>query len=94
MISFVINNNVTQDRHEAKVSTVKKVLRILNAPAHIHREVTSYFHVAWERQKGARESELLNDIPVTLKDELLKKSEGVMKVIKAIPVFKDCPRDL
>ena len=67
---------------EDKVNSVRLFMKYHRLPPDLEKRVLNHYKLLWERQKGMREMEVLNDLPSALRSEvtLLLNSDVLCKV--------------
>ncbi len=71
---------------EDKVNSVRLFMKYHRLPLDLEKRVLNHYKLLWERQKGMREMEVLNDLPSALRSEvtLLLNADVLCKVCFSI----------
>ena len=89
--NLIANIDVAKAQHREKMEKLNTFLRYRNIPADISRKINDYFEYLWQTRRGYEESEVLKDLPPSLKTwvALFLNKE----VIEKVPIFEGASQE-
>ena len=72
LASLFSNIDISKSRHLSKSDSVIHFLKTRSVKLELVERVNNYYEYIWEKRGGLNESELFNDLPTSLRLELLR----------------------
>lgn len=88
LASLLSNLHAARNTHWEHAESVEQYLRSRQIPAYLGNSVHSYYEYLWESRKGLDEASLLEDLPESLRLEIVSHLAG--DVLEKVPMFKHC----
>ncbi len=84
--NLIANIDVAKAQHREKMEKLNTFLRYRNIPVDISRKINDYFEYLWQTRRGYEESDVLKELPPSLKTwvALFLNKE----VIEKVPIFE------
>ena len=94
VMGFILGNitstlaslNAQKMQYESKFKVMQSYMADLNLPESIQGRVKEFYEYRWSKNKGTNRSELLEEFPYCLRNELLGKVND--KAVNSIPILK------
>ena len=86
--SLLSNLQAAKNSHWEHMESVEQYLRARRIPAYLSTRVHNYYEYLWERQKGLEETTLLQDLPESLRLDIM--SHLARDVLDKVPLFRHC----
>ena len=90
--SLVNNLDTLKSEHKGKVESLSLFLKHRKVSTPLITKVKQYYDYIWERKKGVNEEALLDDLPTTLRLELMQ--ELTQELMEGVHLFKLASRPL
>ena len=90
--SLFSNLDISRTRHQNKVDSVFHFLNAREVKPELIDQVNNYYEYIWEKRRGLNESELFNDLPDSLRLELLK--DLLKDQLNQVPLFRFSPENI
>jgi len=86
--SLLSNIHLSRNRYREHTEAVEQYLRARQVPMALGDRVHSYYEYLWHRRKGLDEGKLLNDLPHSLRLEILLHL--ARDILQQVPIFQHC----
>lgn len=83
--NLIANIDIAKSRFKEKLKTVNTFLNYRNIPPDMKRKINNYYYYLWDSRHGYNEMEIMNDLPLQLKESVslfLNKD-----IIAKVPIF-------
>lgn len=89
--NLIANIDVAKAQHREKMEKLNTFLRYRNIPLNLSRKINDYFEYLWQTRRGYEESDVLKDLPPSLKTwvALFLNKE----VIEKVPLFEGASQE-
>lgn len=89
--NLIANIDVAKAQHREKMEKLNTFLRYRNIPMNISRKINDYFEYLWQTRRGYEESDVLKELPPSLKTwvALFLNKE----VIEKVPIFEGASQE-
>ncbi len=89
--NLIANIDVAKAQHREKMEKLNTFLRYRNIPVDISRKINDYFEYLWQTRRGYEESDVLKELPPSLKTwvALFLNKE----VIEKVPIFEGASQE-
>ena len=88
LASLLSNLQAAKTNHWEQMESVEQYLRSRQVPAHLGTRVHNYYEYLWASRKGLDEGSLLEDLPDSLRLEIMLHLAG--DVLERVPLFRHC----
>jgi voltage-gated potassium channel len=88
LASLLSNLQAAKNSHWEHMESVEQYLRSRQVPAYLGNRVHNYYEYLWESRKGLNEGSLLEDLPESLRLEIMLHLAG--DVLERVPLFRHC----
>ncbi|MEH6549841.1 MAG: ion transporter [Pseudomonadales bacterium] len=86
--SLLSNLQAAKNTHWEHMESVEQYLRSRQVPAYLGDSVHNYYEYLWESRKGLNEAALLEDLPESLRIEIMLHL--AKDVLEKVPLFRHC----
>ena len=89
--NIIANIDVAKSQFRERVETVDTFLKYRNIPGELQKRIRDYYDYLWESRRGYEESQLLEDLPTSLKTQVAFFLN--QDIIEKVPIFKNASRE-
>jgi voltage-gated potassium channel len=89
--NIIANIDVAKSQFRERVETVDTFLKYRNIPGDLQKRIHDYYDYLWESRRGYEESQLLEDLPTSLKTQVAFFLN--QDIIEKVPIFKNASRE-
>ena len=89
--NIIANIDVAKSQFRERVETVDTFLKYRNIPGDLQKRIHDYYDYLWESRRGYEESQLLEDLPTSLKTQVAFFLN--QDIIEKVPIFKSASRE-
>ncbi len=89
--NIIANIDVAKSQFRERVENVDTFLKYRNIPSELQKRIHDYYDYLWESRRGYEESNLLQDLPQSLKTQVSLFLN--QDIIEKVPIFKDASRE-
>ncbi len=90
--NIISNIDIAKSQFRDKVENVSIFLQHRSIPGNLQTRIKNYYDYLWESRRGYEESNLLSDLPVSLKAQVSFFLN--QDIIEKVPMFKNASREL
>ncbi len=90
--NIIANIDVAKSQFREKVETIDTFLKYRNIPVDLQHRINDYYDYLWQSRRGYEESELLKDLPTSLKMQVAFFLN--QDIIEKVPIFKNAEKTL